>query len=80
MTPETRTFPGARRPDRKYRHLADGVEVAVYEWGAESDPVLFLVHGGSDFAGTFDVFAPLLAAGGWRVVAWDHRGHGDSAH
>jgi pimeloyl-ACP methyl ester carboxylesterase len=39
-----------------------------------------LVHGGSDFAGTFDVFAPLLAAGGWRVVAWDHRGHGDSAH
>ena len=80
MTPETRTFPGARRPDRKYRHLADGVEIAVYEWGAESDPVLFLVHGGSDFAGTFDVFAPLLATGGWRVVAWDHRGHGDSAH
>jgi pimeloyl-ACP methyl ester carboxylesterase len=26
------------------------------------------------------VFAPLLAAGGWRVVAWDHRGHGDSEH
>ena len=80
MIPETRTYPGARRPDRNYRHHADGVEIAVYEWGAESDPVLFLVHGGSDFAGTFDVFAPLLAAGGWCVVAWDHRGHGDSAH
>jgi pimeloyl-ACP methyl ester carboxylesterase len=52
----------------------------VYEWGAESNPVLFLVHGGSDFAGTFDLFGPLLAAEGWRVVTWDHRGHGDSDH
>jgi len=39
-----------------------------------------LAHGGFDFARTFEVFAPLLAAGGWRVVAWDHRGHGDSEH
>jgi pimeloyl-ACP methyl ester carboxylesterase len=56
------------------------VGISVYEWGKESDPVLFLVHGGSDFARTFDVFAPLLAAGGWRVVSWDHRGHGASDH
>ena len=28
----------------------------------------------------FDAFAPLLADAGWRVVAWDHRGHGDSQH
>lgn len=50
------------------------------EWGDEDAPPLLLAHGGFDFAGTFDVFAPLLAAGGWRIVAWDHRGHGDSAH
>lgn len=80
MTSETRTFPGASRPDRSRRHDADGVGIAVYEWGRETDPVVFLVHGGSDFAGTFDVFAPLLASAGWRVVAWDHRGHGDSEH
>jgi pimeloyl-ACP methyl ester carboxylesterase len=55
MTPETRSFPGAERPARSYRHNADGVDIAVYEWGAESNPPLFLVHGGSDFAGTFDV-------------------------
>ena len=77
---EERTFPGARRPDRTTRHDAGGVGISVYEWGKESDPVLFLVHGGSDFARTFDVFAPLLAAGGWRVVSWDHRGHGASDH
>jgi pimeloyl-ACP methyl ester carboxylesterase len=41
---------------------------------------LLLAHGGFDFAGTFDVFAPLLADAGWRVVAWDHRGCGDSEH
>lgn len=80
MTAETRTFPGARRPDRTRRLEADGVGIAVYEWGHESDPVLFMVHGGSDFAGTFDVFAPKIAAHGWRVVAWDARGHGDSDH
>jgi len=39
-----------------------------------------LAHGGFDFARTFDSFAPLLADGGWRVVSWDHRGHGDSDH
>lgn len=80
MSADIRTFPGAARPDRTRRHDAEGIGIAVYEWGRESDPVLFLVHGGSDFAGTYDVFAPLLVAGGWRVVAWDHRGHGDSDH
>lgn len=77
---ETRTFPGAQAPDRTRRHDANGVGLSVYEWGKESDPVLFLVHGGSDFARTMDVFAPMLAAGGWRVVSWDHRGHGNSDH
>ena len=80
MTADTRTFPGARRPDRTRRHDADGIGIAVYEWGRETDPVLFMVHGGSDFAGTFDVFAPKIAEHSWRVVAWDARGHGDSDH
>jgi pimeloyl-ACP methyl ester carboxylesterase len=39
-----------------------------------------LAHGGFDFARTFDTFAPILAEAGWRVVSWDHRGHGDSDH
>ena len=57
-----------------------GVGLNVVEWGTEDDPPLLLAHGGMDFAGTYDVFAPMLAAGGWRVVAWDQRGHGDSDH
>jgi pimeloyl-ACP methyl ester carboxylesterase len=60
--------------------LSSGLRLAVHEWGDEDAPPLLLAHGGFDFAGTFDVFAPLLAAAGWRVVCWDHRGHGDSEH
>lgn len=72
------TFPGAAAPDRHYRLDAGGLHLAVHEWGDTAAPPLFLVHGGFDFARTYSVFAPLLAAAGWRVVAWDQRGHGDS--
>jgi len=74
------SFPGARAPDRRRTVDAHGVQLAVYEWGDEKAPPLLLVHGGFDFARTYDVFAPLLADAGYRVVSWDHRGHGDSEH
>ncbi len=73
------SFPGARAPERAYLIDAFGVRLAVYEWGDASAPPLLLLHGGFDFARSFDVFAPLLAAGGFRVIAWDQRGHGRSA-
>jgi pimeloyl-ACP methyl ester carboxylesterase len=73
-------YPGARRPDRQRTIDSGGLAIAVHEWGDASAPPLLLAHGGMDFARTFDVFAPLLADAGWRVVSWDHRGHGDSQH
>ncbi len=74
------SYPGARRPDRRRWVDTGGLRLAVSEWGhADARPILF-AHGGFDFAGTFDVFAPMVAEAGWRVVAWDQRGHGDSAH
>jgi len=77
---EAAAYPGARRPDRHRVVDSNGVAIAVHEWGDASAPPVLLAHGGMDFAGTFDVFAPLLADAGLRVVSWDHRGHGDSAH
>lgn len=82
---EAQAFPGARAPEREYRlevaaSRDSKLAVAVHEWGDEDAPPLMLAHGGLDFARTFDVFAPLLADAGWRVVSWDHRGHGDSDH
>ena len=72
------TYPGAKRPDRHCIVSTSGVDIAVYEWGEPDAKPVLLAHGGSDFAGTYDVFAPMIAAGGWRVIAWDQRGHGDS--
>lgn len=74
------TYPGARRPDRTRSVSSSGLRLAVYEWGDEDARPLLLAHGGFDFAGTYDLFAPKLADAGWRVVAWDQRGHGDSEH
>jgi pimeloyl-ACP methyl ester carboxylesterase len=74
------TYPGAQPPARIREVDSHGVRISVKEWGDASAPPLALVHGGFDFAQTFDVFAPLLAEAGWRVVAWDQRGHGDSEH
>lgn len=73
-------FPGARRPDRRRDVDVFGLRLAVWEWGDETAPPLLLAHGGFDFAGTMDGFAPKLADAGWRVVCWDQRGHGHSDH
>ncbi len=78
--PDAASFPGTRPPDRRRTVDSHGLRLAVHEWGDADAPPLVLAHGGFDFARTFDVFAPLLAAGGWRVVSWDQRGHGDSEH
>jgi pimeloyl-ACP methyl ester carboxylesterase len=73
-------YPGARAPDRRRDVVANGIRLAVYEWGDAGAPPVMLVHGGFDFARTYDVFAPLIAEAGYRVICWDHRGHGDSQH
>jgi pimeloyl-ACP methyl ester carboxylesterase len=78
IAPTGRSYPGARRPDRSRWVDSSGLRIAVYEWGDADAPVLLVAHGGFDFAGTFDLFAPLLADAGRRVVSWDARGHGNS--
>ena len=77
---ESISYPGARRPDRRRDLDVRGLRLAVWEWGDEAAPPILFAHGGFDFAGTLDVFAPLLADAGWRIVCWDQRGHGDSEH
>lgn len=79
-TGDPSTHPGARRPDRSWTVDSHGVPIAAYQWGDDDKPVLLLAHGGFDFAGTLDGLAPRLADGGFRVISWDQRGHGDSGH
>lgn len=65
-----RAFPGARAPERQGMVDANGVQLATYEWGDLNAPPVLLVHGALDFARTFDVFAPLVADAGFRVVSY----------
>jgi pimeloyl-ACP methyl ester carboxylesterase len=57
----------------------DGASIAYRAWG-DPDPdgrSIVLVHGGAAHSRWWDHIAPLLTAG-WRVVAVDLSGHGDS--
>ncbi|HMQ28476.1 MAG TPA: alpha/beta fold hydrolase, partial [Acidimicrobiales bacterium] len=74
-----RSYPGATRPDRSWWVSSGGLPIAAYAWGDPGAPIIAAAHGGFDFAGTFDAFAPRLVAGGYQVVSWDARGHGNSA-
>ncbi|NCP24117.1 MAG: alpha/beta hydrolase [Erythrobacter sp.] len=47
------------------------------DWGNPKKPLLMLVHGGRDHARSWDWVAEHLRED-WHVVAFDHRGHGDS--
>src|SRR5437764_4877976 len=60
---------------------ANGLDHNVIEWEAEAAArgTVVLVHGYMDAAGTWDRVAPVLAAAGFRVLAPDMRGFGDSA-
>ncbi|MBD3728684.1 MAG: alpha/beta hydrolase [Sphingomonadales bacterium] len=47
------------------------------DWGNRGAPPLLLVHGGRDHCRSWDWVAEELRAD-WHVIAFDHRGHGDS--
>jgi non-heme chloroperoxidase len=78
-TPLTETpFGKVRSLGRSRVKSADGTELAVEEWGdPEGQPILF-VHAWSQsrFGWLPQAAAPELQ--GYRMVAFDHRGHGDS--
>jgi len=48
------------------------------ERGATENPGVILLHGFNQTCHSWDEFAPRLADDGFRVVAFDQRGHGDS--
>jgi pimeloyl-ACP methyl ester carboxylesterase len=49
----------------------------LVEWG-DRGPVVLLLHGFLEHAHAWDLVAPALATAGYRVLALDWRGHGDS--
>jgi len=59
-----------------YRH--DGLRLAYYEAGPKDGVPILLVHGWPELAYSWSRQMPVLAAAGYRVLAVDLRGFGDS--
>lgn len=55
----------------------NGNKIKVFEWG--SGPVIMLVHGWGGRALQLDSLVPSFLARGFKVVAFDHKGHGESS-
>ena len=58
----------------------DGVELAVASAGSGDRGRVLLLHGFGGAKEDFSDWLDPLAADGWRAVAYDQRGHGQSAH
>jgi pimeloyl-ACP methyl ester carboxylesterase len=56
---------------------AGGLRLRVVVWGRDGDPTLVLVHGNGAHAHWWGPILPALVPG-WRVLAPDLRGHGES--
>lgn len=72
-------MPG-QEPDRASFLEIDRIRLRVWEWGDPADPAVVCAHGAHDHGRMWDDFAPRLVERGYRVLAPDLRGHGDSGH
>lgn len=54
------------------------MRLRTWEWGDRDAPPVLCLHGAYDHGRMWDGFAPRVAELGYRVVAPDLRGHGDS--
>lgn len=57
---------------------ADGVTIAADSWGEPTRPTVLLQHGGGQTRHAWKGTGEALARAGYRAVAFDLRGHGDS--
>lgn len=78
---------GARRVPREVGYLqaarkkalrTSAGELAAWEWGAADAPLVGLMHGWEGHGAQLGAFAAPLVAAGFRVLAFDAPGHGDS--
>jgi len=66
-------------PSARTTTSADGVRIALHEYGDPDAPVLVCVHGYPDNAALWKPVAERLADH-FRIIAYDVRGAGDSDH
>lgn len=58
--------------------VSSGIQLAVEIFSQEKIPTVFFLHGGGENRRVWSPIAPSIEVLGWRTVAMDLRGHGDS--
>lgn len=72
-----RRLPGAPEPARFWPG-AGGITLAGDEWGDPHGPLVILQHGGGQTRHAWKNVGAKLGGAGFRAIAFDARGHGDS--
>lgn len=77
IPPETGAYTGAMGSDFT---AGDGTRLSRRDWpaGGTARGTVLVVHGLGEHKGRYAPLAQRLAAQGWHVTAYDHRGHGES--
>lgn len=70
-------LPGTPDPMHVWRG-ADGLEIAGDAWGPPEGRLVLLLHGGGQTRHAWKGAGETLAEAGYRAIAFDARGHGDS--
>ena len=70
-------LPGTPEPMHRWPG-SDGILIAGDSWGNASGPLVILQHGGGQTRHAWKNVGELLGNAGFRAVAFDARGHGDS--
>lgn len=71
-------LPGTPEPRHRWRG-AGGITIAGDSWGNPAGPLVLLQHGGGQTRHAWKGVGEALGAAGYYAVAFDARGHGDSA-
>jgi len=66
-------------PDAITLRGVDGLRLAADAWGDPDAPPVLLLHGAGQTRQSWGDTGAALGAGGFRAIAMDWRGHGDSA-
>lgn len=70
-------LPGTPEPTNTWTG-ADGLTIAGDAWGGPGGRLVLLLHGGGQTRHAWKGAGETLAAAGYRAIAFDARGHGDS--
>ncbi|MGE0487031.1 MAG: alpha/beta fold hydrolase [Gammaproteobacteria bacterium] len=74
---DRRRLPGTPEPTQCWVTPA-GLRLCGDAWGPEQGPQVLMIHGGGQNRHAWARSGKALGAAGWRAIALDSRGHGDS--